>query len=533
VFLLAGWLVLHGLSSVQSPATSAGSSPGVESQLAALQQQTERLRRDLAETGRQIESRRAATEIEQAPLPAAARSPDSPPVGLAAERKALAELIATGRAIDDELERRRTYLEQFKEDPKLAFKSQFDLAYGQRLPEAEAEVAKLSPEQLSARRKKVEAESEARRKGAALLLADARIAAERADVLDAIDAAGDYALLAANDEMVSAVKFLRELNDARPYNVMAVLVGIPIPQLRHIIAQQRLPDDWPKTFGDPAVREGARESAVRLAPLVLSLQEKVSFIGELFATQDEIDLEKRRKLLFLNAAESLYDAGELKPTNVGGLIDAFGAFNLDKLSPLVDDVLVKDSRETAEETGKDYIPAVARGDIKPMTLRQLYAECRQGAGDAWPPDDRPHPLAGRWKGPAQWELVIDPPHDAITWARRAPKAEFEQRLCKIGPDYLIAYEMRVVPGKHVNTDPFGHEKFNHNDRSDGPDDPLPGQAIAFTYYSLGKGGGVLELRRRLMAASFVQQNANQTLWQLISMPEQYRAFPATYRRIKQ
>jgi hypothetical protein len=326
---------------------------------------------------------------------------------------------------------------------------------------------------------------------------------------------------------------LRELDRTHPFTVLGTLAAMPAEALREIVAEQKLPADWPTPAHNPAAAEAARKSAIRLAPLALDLEAQTGYVARLLETRDEIDLKTRRKFLFLEEAAKLRDNGELSAPSVCRLIENFGIFDVDDLAPLIDDVLATDSRGKAEETTREYFDAVARGEIKPMTLRDLYRKCREVAGDAWPSDDRPHPLAGRWKGPSNWELEIDPRRDAIVFHCASPKATFEQRICKIGPGYVIAYEKRDVAARRVATDPFRTEKYNSNDRAPEADDPLPGQAIAFTYYSLDQGGDALEIRRRLMPAFFVQENANQTFWEYISLPKEYREFRAAYRRTKE
>ncbi|HVX60806.1 MAG TPA: hypothetical protein VHC19_09395 [Pirellulales bacterium] len=465
-------------------------------------------------------------------MKASPSAPESKPADLPAARKELAKLIATEMALEKERDERGRYLKQFKAAPQAEYKSDFRAAIDEQMAAAEKEADALDLEHVALRRKELEDRRNARRKAAARLLAEAKSAAAAADVALAFERTSGYLLVASPEELPSAVTLLRELDQADPWVLYARLVDAPLAELQRVIAEGRLPDGWPKPPEEPAVIEAVRNSAVRLAPMVLSMAQTTQLLEEFVKTEAKLDLAKRRKLLFLFEADKLHDSGELDEGNVKRLVGDFGTFKADDLSPLIDSVLARDSRETGEDTARDYVPAVARGDIKRISLRQLYDECRKTAGDAWPADDQPHPLAGMWEGPSQWQVHIDPPQEEIALLRASPKVRIVQRLCKIGPDYLVAYENRAADQRESSNYPFPAGKLL------GPHPLLKfgdffadGGAVDFTYYALAKDGRMLAIRRRTTTSAHVRENMGREFWRTLDKSQGFREWPDEFRRV--
>ncbi len=433
--------------------------------------------------------------------------------------------------MEEELEARKTYLKKFKKKPEVEFKSSFRTTFDKHLPEAEAEAAKLEGQSLVLRRREIEGHFETRKQEAAQWLAETKSAIAEGRIESAIEAARKYALAGAPEEMDAAIKLLRELDQAQPMLVYAKLSTLSASKLQQIIADERLPADWPQPSEDAAMAEAIRKSAVRLAPLNLGVLQKAPLADQFLEAQNAVELTKLRKFLFLFEAEGLRDERRLTPKNVQSLVDQFGAFRVDDLTPLIDIALAKDSREMGEETAEAYINSVAAGDIRPMSLRQLYDDCRKAAGDSWPVDDERHSLAGRWQSKGVWQLHIDPEHESIAWLRSSPQAKFEQRICKIGRDHVVAYELRTRDQRMPANHPFAKEKLEDRGSYEQLFNGLE-RLVMLTSFKLDKRGETLKVRREAIAAAQFREAATTGLWNRMSNDKASREWPEEFQRIE-
>ena len=571
----AAWFVFGGgLSSNSSPPQTLPSA--IDPQLAELRRQAEQLRRDLAEAKQKLEAQpqpaktspaekseisetsaakdesSGATDRPLAENPGAksvANEPDAKsmasvseakpmpaPVAddLEGDRAALAVMLASERVANDERERLHQVAAKFESTLEFDYEPDTAVAFAKRFLEAEAEVAKLDVQELADKQQQAKSRLAVRRKEAARLLAEAKQSAECIELRPAIlKAVEGGTLMPADDIEDSTTTFIRELPNALPSTVFGVLNEKSDAEITRLLGVEQLPSDWPDRVTDPTVAEALRKSFVRLVPLVNGFRQLSQLTRQLEEAKASIDLTKLRTILLLHAASGENDDGEITTAEILSLIDIYGVCSVNDLPPPLDGAISKRSVELLTKDRVEFLFGVAQGKIKVETFGDIYQKSCKAAGDAWPPDDRPHPLAGRWKGKANWELEIDPRRNAIVYRCSSPEAAFEQRICKIGRDHVVAYEKRKLPLERVATDPFRTEKYNDDDHLPGADDPLPDEVIAFTYYSLEKGGQVLEMRRRIMPASLVQESVGREFWQLLSKPKKYREFRAVYRRVKE
>ncbi|HUY89172.1 MAG TPA: GYF domain-containing protein [Pirellulales bacterium] len=569
VSFFAGWFALRSLTSGAAPAPIA-SPAAIDPAIAALQQQAEQLRRDLAEAKEKLESQPQPPETpspkEQTPPaapqaaekneppaasdPSATNDPGAKPaadepgaeamaepsaVKLEADRTTLAVMIANERVVDDARKKFRQSAAKFESTLEFNFEPQYEFEFARRFLEAEAEVASLDGDQLAAKQQAAEARREVRRKEAARLLAEAREAVEPLELRSAVLKAWESAILMTYEDSGTPIgEFAAELVNALPSSVFAALNKMPDARLQSLIGVEQLPSDWPDRATDPLIAEAMRKSFVRLVPLTYGFRRVNDLLGQLKEARTSTDLVKLRTLFLLYAANVANDDGEITTAEILPLIDIYGVCRVDDPSPLIDGVLSNHNVEQANSSKRgEFLFGLVQGKIKLETYRDIYEKARKAAGDAWPPDDRPHPLAGRWKGKENWEIEIDPRRDRIVFRRSSPEATFEQRICKIGADHLVAYEKRKVPIERVATDPFRTEKYDSDDRFPGPDDARPDEAIAFTCYSQSKGGTVLQIRRRIHSADWAEKSGGEALWEIIGNPKEYREFRAVYRRVKE
>ncbi|HEV7225159.1 MAG TPA: hypothetical protein VGN42_20805, partial [Pirellulales bacterium] len=266
-----------------------------------------------------------------------------------------------------------------------------------------------------------------------------------------------------------------------------------------------------------------------------------------------IDLTLARKWQFLTRAFVSRDQRNLTPARVAELIERFGVFELEGEPSLRDGLL---TQFPADDWGKQpfaFFSAFVQGEISQVASADLFEECRKLAGGAWPSDGRLHPLAGHWADRSKWQIHIDPALDTITFTQKN-RTPVIQRICKIGPDYLVAYEKRLLPehksGVLVAGDPFyglpqdrkeaelgqffqlpsDKKKFLGNKESRGPMLPYSvsggGQYLALTLYTLAKGNqkSLRVLRKEIMDPDYPQAELfgdKSDAWEKMSRVENY------------
>lgn len=482
----------------------------------------------------------AKPDKEDAPAPSqaagakeSAASPKPRPVDLAAERKALAEQIAVELAYEDELARTDALWELKDQELENAlgnYSPQVDVAFDKHLPQAEAEVADLDLPAIKVRRQEIERLRQAREEEAHQLLAQSKEAIEQLQFVNALRCAGRYAVRVLPDERPAANQLLQDLKNIGPYRVYSSLNKLTEDQVEKIGAGGPLPPDWPDRPTAPLAVESILRSAQRLAPLNLGQRRTLPFLKEAIDARKSSDFAKGRKLALLLDASDASKNGKLTPQEAKRLIDLFGTFSLDGLEPLVNYALVQEMMALMADEQAEFIPAVARGEGKVKTYQMLYDEVRTLAADAWTPEDQTNPFAGQWQGGSMWQLEIDPEHDVITWTRAAPQAKFEQRICKLGAHYLVAYEKRPAGARPGADSPFKNETYGKFDQRPDPDGPPQDETIAFTYYTLRR-NNTLHLQRRLFLASFLEDYAPDAIWGYISKPVEFRQWRDQFRRV--
>ena len=243
-----------------------------------------------------------------------------------------------------------------------------------------------------------------------------------------------YLALVDGDERDRATNLLAQLDGARLETLLQYVRDMPEDARQALAEKGSAPADLMRLFDDEDLVKALQTQLPRLAGLVVAEAKDRAWqqLGE--DARRKGDLATLRKWAFLQQAFAAKLDGQLTPDRVAGLVDQFGVFRLEGEPSLLDALLAEPAEaETAFRKG---------GQLQTAST-DLFAECRKLAGDAWPPDDRPHPFAGRWTwtGVATWDTNIKPADDAITFVDVQGNA-FDQRICKIGPDYLVAYELR-------------------------------------------------------------------------------------------
>ena len=315
-----------------------------------------------------------------------------------------------------------------------------------------------------------------------------------------------------------------------PYRVYGSLNKLTEDQVEKIGAGGPLPPDWPDRPTAPLAADSILRTARRLAPLNLGQRRTLQFLQQAPDARQACDFAKERKLALLHYAGEASKDGKLTPQEAKQLTDHYGTFSLNGLEPLVNYALLTEIMELMADEQAEFIPAVARGEAKVKTYRMLYDEVRKLAADAWTPEDQTNAFAGQWQGGSTWQLEIDPEHDVITWTRAAPQAKFEQRICKLGAHYLVAYEKRPAGTTPGADSPFKNETYGKFDQRPDPDGPPQDETITFTYYTLRK-NNTLHLQRRQFLASFLVDCAPSDVLGSISKPVEFRQWRDQFRRV--
>lgn len=250
------------------------------------------------------------------------------------------------------------------------------------------------------------------------------------------------------EERDRAMNLLGQLEDARIENLLQYVRAMP-EDARHALADKGpAPPDLMRQFNDPDLLRALQKQLPHLASFAIAEAKYDDWrqLGEDALRMG--DLTALRKWAFLQQAFSAKLGGQLSQDRVAGLVNTFGVFRLEGEPSLLGGLLADPA---------DAEAAFRNGAQLQVASSDLQAECRKLAGDVWPPDEPPHSLAGHWAGRSKWRMYVDPGSDEITFVRRN-REPFVQRICKIGPDYLAAYEVRLRPGSSseltIKDDPF-------------------------------------------------------------------------------
>ena len=236
------------------------------------------------------------------------------------------------------------------------------------------------------------------------------------------------------EEHGRAMNLLDQLENARLENLLNYMRALPDKAQEAIAEKGQAPADLMRQFDDPDLIRALQTHLRRLAGLAIAEAEDKDWqqLGE--EALRNRDLTTLRRWAFLQQAFSAKLDGRLTQDRVAEFVDTFGVFWLPEEPSFVGGLLTAPAEaESAFRNGVEL----------QIALTNLYAECRTLAGEAWPPDEPPHPVAGQWAwtGVMPCKMYVNPASDEITFVY--PDGEtFVQRICKIGPDYLMAYELR-------------------------------------------------------------------------------------------
>ncbi|HVW38256.1 MAG TPA: GYF domain-containing protein, partial [Pirellulales bacterium] len=402
---VGAWLLARHLNA-ERPTAAAPASGAVDPSVAELEQETKRLREELAD----LQGRMRKPEAP-APAPEAA----SPAFDLAAERAALAKEIAMEMARQEDLQERFNYEQGLKVDAAAGvdsrpYRSLRDERYVIHLPAVELELSKLDREGLAARRAAFEQAASDRAKRIEQMRSQIREAVAAFDVVLARQKLRQYLPLVEGDEYDRGFKLLGQLDGARLETLLKYARAMPEDARQALAEKGRAPADLMRQFSDPDLVRALQTQLPHLAALAIAEAEDKAWqqLGD--EAWRYRDLTTLRRWAFLQQAFSAKLDGQLTQERVAGLVGAFGVFRLAAEPSLVGGLLtVPDEAESAFRNGVEL----------QVALTDLYAECRKLAGDAWPPDEPPHPLAGHWAWTGAWpcHMYVNPANDEITFVQ--------------------------------------------------------------------------------------------------------------------
>lgn len=535
----AAWIAAH-------LASSHGAAPAVESsaaagQLAALKHETDLLQQELSSARRQLDDlRRAPPQPRPSPPP----SPPPPPVDLAAERKALGEAIARDWAAQEDAAARLRYELTHVIDPAVdavagePYKSQADELFRRKLPEVERELAAADQGQLAQRKQELQRQQSESREKAGQLLADAKAAIKRCDLERADELLKQYLGSGFAERRDEAFTMLKEMKDAAPEVIAKAIWGLTASQRSDVNSTGRLPDAWPHKYTDPDLAEVARQFAVRVARFAIGTIELPEFDKRSRSEEHAFELSKFRKLYFAAFVAALDLDRNMTQDAVSNAVDAIGFFSTADLMPQIDGVITGRLCDVLQQDLEANFARVARGEIEFVSIGDLVRKCREMAGEKWPADDAPLPYAGHWASRDRWHLYIDPWRDAIVYRKSSSGPAFEQRICKLAPGYLVAYDRqsagKLEPRSSPATNPFHHERFDVNkDESSGLETEADDKRVALTLYVFKPGEpNSLHLYRRYKDATRSVKNdelLSLEFWKSLGDESLYRSVPSVYR----
>lgn len=537
----AAWAAAHLASSRMG--SSAAKSSGAAGQLAALKQETDLLQQELLSARRQLDDlRRAPPQPPVSPPP----SPAPPPVDLSAERKALAEAIARDWANQEDAAARLRHELSHVIDPALdavagePYKSQADDLFRQKLPDVERELAGADADQLAKRKQELQRQQSESRQKTGQLLADAKAAIKRVNLERAGELLKQYLASGYAERRDNAILTLKELTSAKPLDVANVVDELTPHQVSELASTERLPANWPHKYADPDVADAVRKMAVRMAKCMHGSVRSGEFFKRAVAELNAYELAPLRKAQFVRDVGQLDLERDLTPAKAAELVDAYGFFRFADLTPQIDDALnVRVNRLIADETERTA-ERVVRGELEFVSLGELCRKARQMAGDAWPADDAALPYAGHWVSRDRWHLYIDPWRDAIVYRKSSPPGAFEQRVCKLAPGYLVAYERRafgaIKETLPISQNPFWKERYDQNkDEAPEIDGPDADENVALTLYVLKPGEAkTLRLYRRYKnpaGEAQIEEIKGQAFWKSLGDESLYRPYEDVYRYV--
>lgn len=531
---LAAWTAARVASSHAGPSAAAGSG-GDLAQLAELKRETDSLRQELLATKRQFDDLRA---------PSSGESPAPPTADLAAERQALAEAIARDWANREDAAARLRYDLSHVIDPAIdavrgePYKSQSEEFYQRQLPEVERELADAGAAQLARRRQEFESGQSKARQESRQLFADAKSAIKGLDLARADQLLKRYLASGHADRHDAAVELLRDMLDATPVLIDAAIGELSPLQRRELISTGRLPAAWPHECRDPDLAEAVRQMAVRLAPVGDGLVQTREYLERGLAQENAYDLAPARTLKFLADAAELDKEHDLTAARVGQLVDAYGFFSVADIAPQIDRAITFRLNREIKSNAREALERLARGEIKFASLGDLFAECRNMAGARWPADGARLPYSGHWVSRSKWHLYIDPWRETIVFRRSSPAATYKQRICKLAPESLAAYERHVFgavkPLPPADQSPFSSERFDESkDAVPEMDGPNADELVALTLYVCQQGDSkTLRLYRRYKnptASLKLEELKGHAFWKSLGDKTLYRGFKDVYR----
>ncbi|HXT57270.1 MAG TPA: DUF4339 domain-containing protein [Pirellulales bacterium] len=535
------WMTVRQFSSGGAAATNGSAAPMASAQLAALEGEAQRLADEVAEAKQKLEqAQQADGSADQAPplKPADLENPPKP-VTLAEERDSLAKAIALDMARQEDAQERFNYEWTFEiqapagSRAPLPYQSQRDVRYALHLPVIEIELSPLDREALAGRRAAFEQATNARKQRTERLLAEALEAVRRLDIDRAAEILKEYMPLVDGDEYAKAINLFRQLGPARIDKLLKYVQSLTGPQRQTLAAKGPAPAELLERFDDPELIEAVQTHWPQVASLAIAQAREGDWLNLYDQAVGPIDLTLARKWQFLTRAFVSRHQRDLTPARAAELIETFGVFELEGEPSLGDGLLTQFPAGDWAKQPFAFFSAYAQGEVSQVASTDLFEECRKLAGEAWPSEGRLHPLAGHWADHAQWHIYIDPALDTITYARKK-RPHVIQRICKIGPDYLVAYEKRLLPdhksGDLVAGDPFYGWPKDRNDAEFDQFFQLPsykkeflgnkesrgpmlsysvsggGQYLALTLYALANGNqkSLRVLRKEIMDPNYPQ-----------------------------
>ena len=527
---IGAWFLAKHLKGERQTA-AAPASPATNPAVADLEQETKRLRQELAELQNKMRE-----------PPAAESNPPPPGSDLAGERAALAKEIALEMARQEDLQERFNYEMGLQTDAAEAgvdlppYQSQRDARYAIHLPVVELELSKLDRAALAARRAAFEQAASDRAKRIEQIQSRLREAVAALDVDLAGQTLKQYIPLVDGDDYDRGSKLLRQLPGARVEKLLEYADAMPEDERQALADKGPPPADLMGRFNDQELILVVKKHLPQLAALAIA-EEKFGKWNELCERASLTrDLALSRKLRFLNEAFSLKEQGQLTAIRAAELAKAFGVFRLEGEPSLVDGVLMSYPQDEEARQPFALFKAYREGAILHVSPTDLYAECRKLAGDAWPPDERPHPLAGHWSGRLNSHVYVDPLREEVAIVRPrtsgSKRMKQVQRICKIGSDYLVAYEFRSEPNETF-ADVFGvpaeHKEGELLPYSDY--DSMDHVTLTLYLPAENDAKALRTLRKQIAATSLRDEISTDDFWRNLGRVEEYKDTKQGFRHV--